>query len=70
MREDLDRNSHRLKAVLGEEGMRRDILNGAPDEEKAVKAFVNQNQESALKTKPKVGFVLLLKPCSTAQRDL
>ncbi|KAF7587473.1 hypothetical protein BBP40_007194 [Aspergillus hancockii] len=53
MREDLDRNSHRLKAVLGEEGMRREIFKGAPDEEKAVKAFVNQNQESALKTKPK-----------------
>ncbi|GAB1206703.1 hypothetical protein APSETT445_005402 [Aspergillus pseudonomiae] len=53
MREDIDRNSHRLKAVLGEEGMRREIFNGVPDEEKAVEAFVNQNQESALKTKPK-----------------
>ncbi|KAE8415880.1 hypothetical protein BDV36DRAFT_261694 [Aspergillus pseudocaelatus] len=53
MREDIDRNSHRLKAVLGEEGMRRELFNGVPDEEKAVEAFVNQNQESALKTKPK-----------------
>lgn len=37
--------------------MRREFFNGIPDDEdKAVKAFVNQNQESALKTKPKVGF--------------
>lgn len=35
--------------------MRREIFNGiADDEEKAVKAFVNQNKESALKIKPKV----------------
>ncbi|KAE8372239.1 hypothetical protein BDV26DRAFT_104516 [Aspergillus bertholletiae] len=53
MREDIDRNSHRLKAVLGEEGMRCELFNGVPDEEKAIEAFVNQNQESALKTKPK-----------------
>ncbi|QMW45022.1 hypothetical protein G4B11_008442, partial [Aspergillus flavus] len=53
MREDIDRNSHRLKAVLGEEGMRRELFDGVSDEEKAVEAFVNQNQESALKTKPK-----------------
>ena len=70
MREDIDRNSHRLKAVLGEEGMRREIFNGVPDEEKAVEAFVNQNQESALKTKPKVGNSSFLKHCSTAQRVL
>ncbi|KAB8231873.1 DUF2461 domain-containing protein [Aspergillus alliaceus] len=53
MREEIDENSHRLKAVLGEEGMRREFLKGAPNQEKAVEAFVNQNQESALKTKPK-----------------
>ncbi|KAE8159395.1 hypothetical protein BDV40DRAFT_241036 [Aspergillus tamarii] len=70
MREDIDRNSHRLKAVLGEEGMRRELFNGVPDEEKAVEAFVNQNQESALKTKPKVGNSLFLSHCFTAQRDL
>lgn len=35
--------------------MRREIFHGiADDEENAVKAFVNQNKESALKTKPKV----------------
>lgn len=35
--------------------MRREIFNGiADDEKKAVKAFVNQNKESALKIKPKV----------------
>lgn len=57
LREDIDRNSQRLKAVLRDAGMRREFFNGIPDnEDKAVKAFVNQNKESALKTKPKVGF--------------
>ncbi|KAF9884754.1 hypothetical protein FE257_001244 [Aspergillus nanangensis] len=54
IREDIDRNSHGLKAVLNEEGIRREFFNGIPDnEEQAVKAFVNQNKESALKTRPK-----------------
>lgn len=35
--------------------MRREILDGIPDDEKeAVKAFVHHNKESALKVKPKV----------------
>lgn len=35
--------------------MRREILNGIPDDEKeAVKTFVDHNKESALKVKPKV----------------
>lgn len=35
--------------------MRREFFDGIPDDEdKAVKAFVSQNSESALKTKPKV----------------
>ncbi|KAL2007535.1 hypothetical protein VTN00DRAFT_8973 [Thermoascus crustaceus] len=54
LREDIDRNSRRIKAVLNDAGMRREFFKGIPDdEEKAVKAFVSQNQESALKTKPK-----------------
>lgn len=56
LRENIDQNSVRLKAVLREEGLRREFFKGIPDDErKAVKAFVSQNQESALKTKPKVG---------------
>ncbi|KAL2002227.1 hypothetical protein VTN02DRAFT_374 [Thermoascus thermophilus] len=55
LREDIDRNSRRIKAVLNDAGMRREFFKGIPDdEEKAVKAFVSQNQENALKTKPKV----------------
>ncbi|KAE8147296.1 hypothetical protein BDV25DRAFT_160631 [Aspergillus avenaceus] len=53
IREDIDRNSHRLIAVLGEEAIRREIFGGAPNQKVAVEAFVNHNQESALKTKPK-----------------
>lgn len=56
LREDIDQNSARLKSVLRGEGLRREFFKGIPDDErKAVKAFVSQNQESALKTKPKVG---------------
>ncbi|KAF4153302.1 hypothetical protein CNMCM6936_000670 [Aspergillus lentulus] len=54
LREDIDHNSHRLKAVLRRPDMRREFFNGIPDDEKkAVQAFVSQNKESALKTKPK-----------------
>ncbi|KAL4924766.1 DUF2461 domain-containing protein [Aspergillus undulatus] len=54
LREDIDHNSQALKAVLREEGMRRGFFGGIPDDEdKAVKAFVSHNSESALKTKPK-----------------
>ncbi|PYI03017.1 hypothetical protein BO78DRAFT_400166, partial [Aspergillus sclerotiicarbonarius CBS 121057] len=54
LREDIDRNSHRLKAVLREKEIRREIFNGiSDDDEVAVTAFVNHNKESALKTKPK-----------------
>lgn len=55
LREDFDHSSSRLKTVLKEPAMRREIFNGIFDnEEKIVKAFVQQNKESALKTKPKV----------------
>ncbi|KAG2419001.1 hypothetical protein HFD88_002105 [Aspergillus terreus] len=52
VRQEIDSNSHRLKAVLNEEGLRREFFGGVDDEEGAVKAFVSQNKESALKTKP------------------
>ncbi|KJK68343.1 Conserved hypothetical protein DUF2461 [Aspergillus parasiticus SU-1] len=70
MREDIDRNSHRLKSVLGEEGMRRELFDGVSDEEKAVEAFVNQNQESALKTKPKVGISFVFQTLLHSSKDL
>lgn len=55
LRADVDRNPHRIKRVLNNEDVRREFFEGIPsDERKAVKAFVSQNQEGALKTKPKV----------------
>ncbi|CAO1598804.1 hypothetical protein XANCAGTX0491_002564 [Xanthoria calcicola] len=54
MRRDLDRKSHRLKDVLLDPTMRKEFLGGTSKEEKkAVEAFVEQNKENALKTKPK-----------------
>ncbi|RDW72626.1 DUF2461 domain-containing protein [Aspergillus mulundensis] len=54
LREDIDTNSQGLKTVLREEGLRREFFGGIPDDDdEAVKAFVSQNSESALKTKPK-----------------
>lgn len=56
LREDIDRHSQQLKSVLRSERIRREFLKGVSnDEKKVVTAFVSQNQESALKTKPKVG---------------
>ncbi|KAL1956399.1 hypothetical protein VTO42DRAFT_7382 [Malbranchea cinnamomea] len=54
LRADVDRNSDRIKQILNDEDLRREFLNGIPsDERMAVKEFVSQNQETALKTKPK-----------------
>ncbi|KAL8946232.1 MAG: hypothetical protein Q9222_007347 [Ikaeria aurantiellina] len=55
MRRAIDRRSENLKAVLLEPGMRKEFLGGIGkgEEGKAVKAFIGQNQENALKTKPK-----------------
>ncbi|KAL4883854.1 hypothetical protein BJY04DRAFT_183368 [Aspergillus karnatakaensis] len=54
LRQDIDTNSQGLKAVLTKERMRREFFGGIPDDEdEAVKAFVSQNSESALKTRPK-----------------
>jgi uncharacterized protein (DUF2461 family) len=62
LREDIDGNSQGLKSVLKEERLRREFFEGIPDDEdEAVKAFVSQNSESALKTKPKVRTLLLLR---------
>ncbi|EFQ98360.1 hypothetical protein MGYG_01391 [Nannizzia gypsea CBS 118893] len=55
IRQNIDRNSQRLKGILMHPDVRREILGGVPnDEKKVIKAFANQNKESALKTKPKL----------------
>ncbi|KLJ12847.1 hypothetical protein EMPG_12165 [Blastomyces silverae] len=54
LRRDIDQNSRRIKNVLNAEDVRKELFNGVPKSEKeAVLTFVSQNQESALKTKPK-----------------
>ena len=56
IREEIDQNSDRLKNVLLNPDMRREIFDGVPDDkDAAVKAFVDRNKGSALKVKPKVG---------------
>lgn len=55
LRADINRKPHRLKRILRDPRMRKQILAGAPnDEKKVLKAFASQNSENALKTKPKV----------------
>ena len=55
LRQDIDRKSKKLRQVLTEPQMRKQILNvTANDEKKAIKAFAAQNKGNALKTKPKV----------------
>ncbi|KKZ65256.1 hypothetical protein EMCG_08906 [[Emmonsia] crescens] len=54
LRQDIDQNSRRIKNVLNAADVRKEIFNGVPKTEKeAILAFISQNQESALKTKPK-----------------
>ena len=56
LRQDVDQNPERIKRILTNQEIRKEIFGGIPnDEKKAVKAFVSQNQENALKTRPKVG---------------
>lgn len=65
LRQNIDRDSRRLKRVLRAAGLRREFFDGIPDDDdEVVQAFVRQNQDSALKTKPKVGlsFPLLTFP--------
>lgn len=55
LRKDVDEKSHKLKKVLMAADMRREFLGGiGENEKKAVKAFVGNNTENMLKTKPKV----------------
>lgn len=55
MRRAIDRKSQKLKEVLLDPAMRKEFLKGAKAEENAVvKAFVENNKENMLKTKPKV----------------
>jgi hypothetical protein len=55
LRRDIDRRPNRIRRALGDAGIRRDYLEGASNEKKAVENFCERNKESALKTKPKVG---------------
>ena len=55
LRADINRRPQRIKQALRSEGLRREFLNGVEDDDgKAVREFVAQNSENALKTKPKV----------------
>lgn len=55
LRQEIDRNGDQLKNILSNSGIRKEIFDNVPkDEKRIVKAFVSQNQENALKTKPKV----------------
>jgi hypothetical protein len=55
IRADIHSQPHRIKGVLTDSNMRKEVFGGIPnDEKKVVKAFVTQNGENALKTKPKV----------------
>jgi hypothetical protein len=57
LRTDIDRNPHRMKRVLMEPEIRKEVLGCiSKDEKQAVKAFISQNGENALKTKPKVSY--------------
>ena len=56
LRQSIDRKSKKLRQILTETQMRKQILGvSSNDEKKAVKAFAEKNKENALKTKPKVG---------------
>ena len=59
LRRNIDRRPQRLKAVLTNEDLRREFLEGIDDDEaKVTEAFAHQNQENALRTKPKVGLFM------------
>jgi len=59
LRRDIDRRPHLLKQTLLGAGIRKEFLGGvASDEGKVAKALAAQNQENALKTKPKVSVTL------------
>jgi hypothetical protein len=55
LRRDIDRKPEKIREVLTEPAMRKLVLGGvANDAKKAIDAFASQNQDNALKTKPKV----------------
>jgi hypothetical protein len=61
LRRDIDRKPHKMKNVLRETRLRKEILGvTSDDEKKVIQAFVKGNASSALKTKPKVSNLL---PC-------
>ncbi|MCJ1335795.1 hypothetical protein MMC09_001069 [Bachmanniomyces sp. S44760] len=54
LRRNIDRNAAKIKKVLIHARIRKEFFNGIPaDEKKATKAFIGQNSENMLKTKPK-----------------
>lgn len=64
LRRDIDRRPQRIKATLKDEGIRREFLDGALDNDaQVVKKFVAQSSQSALKTKPKVSSIFLSRLC-------
>ena len=58
LRRNVDRKPEKIREVLTEANLRKQILGGVSnDEKKTIKAFASQNTENALKTKPKVGAI-------------
>ena len=57
LRRSIDERPRRWRRVLNDDALRRIFLpkaSGSGSDERAIKAFVEKNQENALKTKPKV----------------
>ena len=55
LRRNVDRKPHQIKKVLTETRLRKEFLGvKSNDEKKVVAAFIENNQENALKTRPKV----------------
>ena len=68
LRTDIDQRSNRIREVLTAPGLRKHIFGGiSKDEGKAIKEFCKQNQENALKTKPKVMLQPMLNHLSGSQ---
>ena len=69
LRRDFDKRSNKLKKVLLDKAVRKELLKGVPyDEKKVVKAFVELNKENMLKTKPKVNNNVMLHDGTTKVR--
>jgi hypothetical protein len=62
LRQDIDQQPDRFKGALQDPDFRREFLGGAAGGKKAADAFIAQNKESALKTRPKVsGFAFAVR---------